>query len=169
MDIVNHGPISHLKLPDSWQEGDADSPYHGSLCRTFSPPGKEEEFVFNLWSRGVPLTNQGARQFADVLAKSDHPLSAEEIADLSEVLGNMGKAQHFELTEARTHSLDGRRVLVVHGYWRELDRISVGLFVPENEHHNVEEIYCLCEPSAYSTYAPVIKQLFDNLRWAPVK
>ncbi|MFN8657334.1 MAG: hypothetical protein U0105_13415 [Candidatus Obscuribacterales bacterium] len=159
------GAISSLELPEGWCEGFVRTPYHGSAVRTFSPPGKEDEFALNLWSRGTALTERSEIKFAAILSQPAHELGPHEIESLSEVLANMGKESMFTISRARTTDINGKRVLLVGGQWTSLNKTSVGMFVPLENYSKVDEIYCLCQPDAYEQYAPVLDEVFASLRW----
>lgn len=165
MPVVDFGAISSFVLPDDWCEGFVETPYHGSAVRTFSPSGKEDEFKLNLWSRGTALTQSSGMKFAAILSQPAHELGEHEIESLGEVLANMGKQNLFSIWRARTTDINGKRVLIVGGSWSSFNKTSVGMFVPLHDFAHVDEIYCLCEPSAYDRYAPVLDQVFASLRW----
>ncbi|MBI4533723.1 MAG: hypothetical protein HY711_07225 [Candidatus Melainabacteria bacterium] len=142
--VVDLGQISCLKLPKDWVEGSPQKGMVGnSLFRQFSPPGKSDVALCHYY-RGRGMNDEDSKAFHDLLAKPPHNLTASELREAGGLLRDRANPQDFSIALARTEDLNGKRVLVIEGRFKEIQHDVYELFVDAdstNPGKFVQEIY----------------------------
>src|ERR1700733_11103789 len=119
MDIVNHGQIERLTLPDGWSEDlSVKRAKIGSRSSRQFHPKETSEARLHLFYRGFPISASEGKCFASVLSSSPHTLLSSEIKALAAVLGQRANSASFMILSLRTEDLNGRRVLVLEGRYK---------------------------------------------------
>lgn len=164
MQILNHGQIAQMALPDGWAEG---SPRYGqahSYERNFAP--LDQSIKLSLWYRGRPVTADSASHLHSILQQPDHALLPSAIKQCDEILDWMSKPERFRLTSARTTTITGRRLLHTEGFCLETGEDYFSLFVPTSKYIDViQEIHFKACRSVFLTQYHTFKAVLSSVHW----
>lgn len=165
-EIGNQGRIKSMLLPPGWSElpSGLDDFHPGSL-RRFAPAAAERvELMF--FYRGRPLDAGSAAAFKSVLTGEQRPLSAAELEEIAEALGNAGNREAFLVARARTASINGRPVLTVEGDWLAGGRKSLSVFIDaDGTGAVVQEIHYMAPPETYEAHIDGARAALASIVW----
>jgi len=121
MNTISTGQIEKLDVPAGWVRRDDVQLRSGANLIEFHPP-ESNEIRLNSFYRGSRVSPDSAKAFKDCLDRPPHSLKADEISSLAQVL--MDKAHDFNILSAKTQDLNGKRVLLVEGRYRDPDKTT---------------------------------------------
>lgn len=137
--MVSFGQVESVILNADWEHGISQqtptpfTEYHSS---------KFPETKLCFYYRGHRMSDESSANFARTLAKPDHPLSKAELKSLEEVLGVKSDEQAFKMLDARTKSLNGKRVMILRGTYTEKQYETEAVYVDsDGTGGTVQEIY----------------------------
>ena len=161
--LFNHGQISQLQLPDGWIEVEVKRhDFEQASLKEFEKNNGHLCFYF----RGLPTSESGACAFEQVLSQASHHLSAREIANLSETLGDTADDTEFKILDARTEDWNDKRVLVIEGRWLKDKLDMIKFFIDaQGDGGVVQEIYFFGPASTYAGLLPEIKAALRSIKW----
>ncbi|MBX9686244.1 MAG: hypothetical protein K2X27_06050 [Candidatus Obscuribacterales bacterium] len=136
------GQVESMTLPDGWQAGPVEKPYGGaSFYQEYNPQGNSDTKI-TFFYRGKRISEDGGKNFHEILQKPAHVLSPQEFNSLAEVLRDKAKAQDFDTVMAKTEDLNGKRVLIVEGRYKDLQEDNRSVLIDaDGSGTAVQEIY----------------------------
>lgn len=184
---ADRGPIADITLPAGWAQSEHSFGAIGqSSNEVFSPAG-DATTKLGIFYGGLPVGEDAARAFRDVLAKKPandgvQPLSADEIRALSQVMGryqagdnqftNSGqyRAPAFDLRNAITMQVNGRTVVAVEGSFRDARgnamRDFVGIFADsDGTGQRVEQVFMSTAPGQMANRSKDFIDTIDSVVW----
>lgn len=173
MEVINHGQIERMSIPDGWVEG-PPATFQGIGTRSLREfhPLEAPEAQLCLFYRGLPVNEQAGQSLVSLLNKPDHELSGEELSSLREILRERSDPEVFELVSVpQVRNLNSRLVLLIEGSYKQADKYLEEILIDaDGTGRVVQEIYFIAPADAYCAYAAQAKQSFDSIRWkAPVQ
>ncbi|HEY9870968.1 MAG TPA: hypothetical protein V6D08_17515 [Candidatus Obscuribacterales bacterium] len=168
MEVTNLGQVNRIQIPDGWIEGPSN-PYQGIGNRTlveFHPPEAPEARLCFFY-RGLPLDAQSGAKFVEIVAANPaHTLSADEVQCLKGVLNERADPAAFALSLAQTTDLNGRRVLMVGGQYRESQRELMEILIDVFGTGTViEEIFFQAPTELYFIYFTQVQPALTSIEW----
>jgi hypothetical protein len=162
-DLLNHGQISQLQLPEGWIEVEVKRhDFEQASLKEFEKNNGHLCFYF----RGLPTNESAARAFEQVLSEASHHLVAREISDLSETLGDTADDTEFKILDARTEDWNNKRLLVIEGRWLKDKLDMIKFFIDaRGDGAIVQEIYFFGPASTYAGLLPEIKTALRAIKW----
>lgn len=115
--ITKQGAIASITIPEGWIASKAphESTYLYDKVEVRPPGTMNTRLVF---FRPNQATNYRAGlSFLACLTEAPHELSTSEIDRIRESLGNVGSAMNFQIHNACTQDLNGRKVIIIEGEW----------------------------------------------------
>lgn len=164
-EATNIGQVQRLELPARWKNTGASSTVAGSGYHEFSVDGKDD-VKFCFYYRGRRMSEPSSKAFHDILSSAPHTLKPAEMASLTEVLDQKSDPNVFSTLNARTESINGKRVLVVEGRFKEKQFDTMEVFVDSDGTGSaVQEIYYQAPKADYVTYLKDAKDAFKSIVW----
>ncbi len=168
MEIVNHGQIEKMVVPEGWVEGPRPE-YQGIGTRSLREfhPADAPDTQLCLFYRGLPVSDDTGEAFRSILNEPDHELSQEEVEWLKEILRERADPNVFELVSPpRTTFIGGKRVLTLEGFYRGTNKYLQEIFVnADGSGRVVQEIYFIAPQDDYSVHAAAAQQAFNSIAW----
>jgi hypothetical protein len=184
---VDRGPIADITLPSGWTQGEQSYGAIGqSSNEVFSPAG-DATTKLGIFYGGLPVGEDAARAFRDVLAQKPandgaQPLSPDEIRSLSQVMGryqagdnqytNSGqyRAPAFDMRNAITMQVNGRTVVAVEGSFRDARgnalRDFVGIFADsDGSGQRVEQVFMSTAPGQMANRSKDFIDTINSIVW----
>lgn len=165
LEIQNQGCIDSMQLPEGFmpKKREKDS-FSVQKTDQFSPSGSEE--ALNFFYRGSKLANTDAFQFNAVLEAKPHQLSKEEINKISSTMSTLNDKAAFELSQARTVDLNGKRVLVVDGAWKTSGKKFHGILADASGDGTVvQEVFYEANAKHYEENVKKVKGAISSIKW----
>jgi hypothetical protein len=192
---LDKGAIKTLVLPENFVLAEEEYGGMGFNWRRQYVPKGETQIEITSFYRGRPAAEIDSEAFRTELAKPQHeiftqgktdPKDAEaSLSELWGALGNAGNNQitnedtgisgpRFYLESARTLDVQGRRVLVVGGYFHGVDgdlhNWYCGIFIdgsPEEDCSQIEELVFQADTKElYDKYFPEFWKALDTIEWS---
>ncbi|HEY9871100.1 MAG TPA: hypothetical protein V6D08_18180 [Candidatus Obscuribacterales bacterium] len=168
MEVVNHGQIERMTIPDGWVEGPRQQ-FQGigtRSLREFHPPEAPEAQIC-LFYRGLPVDDESGEAFLSILGAPEHILSPEETASLRGVLKERADEALFELVKpAQTTTRGGRKALVLEGVYKQTKKYLHELVIAADAAGRViQEIYFLGSQEDYYKYGADVQAAFNSIEW----
>ncbi|MBI4532385.1 MAG: hypothetical protein HY711_00440 [Candidatus Melainabacteria bacterium] len=168
MIVAGHGQIAQMTLPPGWAEvpqGEQIGLAGVRSVREFKP-GAQCEATLCLFFRGEPVDFYAGQQFVAVLKEPPHVLTLQQWELLVDVLGTTSDPKAFQLDEAQTLDLNGKRVLVVEGIWAVYQHKSYQIYVDvDGSGRFIQEIYFIGPKEQFEQYRSLAKQAIDSIVW----
>jgi len=168
MDIVNHGQIERIAIPERWVEG-PPTEFQGigtRSLREFHPP-ESPNAQLCLFYRGLPVSDEAGELFRSVLSEPDHQLSAEEVDAIREILRERGDPKVFDLVSPpRTLTIGGKRVLMLEGVYKATNKYLQEIFInADGSGRVVQEIYFIAPQDDYCVHAVAAQGACNSIQW----
>lgn len=161
-ETVSFGQVDSVMLRDDWEKGITEatpapfSEYHST---------KFPETKLCFFYRGHRMSESGSNNFTQTLSQADHALSKSEIQSLQEVLGTKADKESYTMLDARTQSLNGKRVLIVRGAYLENHYENETVYVDSDGSGSaVQEIYWQSPRSDYAAQRQV-RAALRSISW----
>ena len=167
-EIKNLGQINDITLPEGWVGGE---PYRftssvGSRSFRAIHPADQPGICLGFYYRGLPVSNESANNFNSLLAKSSHVLTAAEVLSVSEILRDKSSRQDFTIMVARTEDINGKRVLVVEGRYKEINEDAFAIFIDASgDGKAVQEVYYQAPKATYLIYLKAARDAIRLIKW----
>jgi hypothetical protein len=170
VEIVNYGQIDRLVLPEDWHENwDVKYANIGSRSSRQFYPKDAPDVKLHLFYRGFPISAAEGASFALTLIQPPHALLPSEIKTLAVVLGQRANSDKFTILSLRTEDLNGRRVLVLEGRYKDNKLDIYEIFVDaDGTGQAVQEIYLLAPKDQYLLYLQKVKALLQTIQWKDI-
>jgi len=165
MQILHHGQIELLSLPDSWKEGPSRHGPWLEFERSFFPSeGGKAKLM--LWYRGAPISDEGANRLTELMKKPNKILLPSELTSISETLDWMSLPETFRIMAARIDEINDRKVLVIEGRYlpEETDYYAVLLQNPGAAAY-IQEIYFQAPKDDYPRFIRDAKTAIAGIQW----
>lgn len=164
--ILNHGQIANMKLPDGWLEMTPQEQVTGdSLLRRFEP-SDQDDVMLCLYFRGGPMSSQASQRFHELISQSPHQLSATELQGSTELLQHRGDPKHFTVKSASTGDLNGKRVLVIEGTFIPDHVSTLAMFVDaDGSGKFAQEVFYQSPDNLYEKYKNTAKASMHSIVW----
>ncbi len=167
--VENHGQIDSMSFPEGWVAGKPqENPGIGT--RSYREVYRQDhpDTVVGFFYRGLPIGDEAALNFRDLLSKPSHTLSEQEKQSIREVLATktpVGSDQ-FAFSTARVEDLNGKKVLVVEGqYTKSGDKIRAVYVDADGSGRVVQEIYYQSPKDEYDVYWKEAQRAFQSIDW----
>lgn len=166
MQINEFGPIKLISLPEGWTELPAAQLPAGRVLREFAPTdqsGVKMAFFY----RGEPISAEVGALFHKILTLAPHTLSTQELNCLKEILRERTDEDIFNVRKASTEDLNGKRVLLLIGTYKQTNNELYELFFDgDSTARSVYEIYVIGPTQAYRTHLKAAKPAIESIQWA---
>lgn len=163
--IQDHGQIKRMRLPEGWQGQTVDlGEFDQRSLLEFAAPD-HPDVRLSFFYRGVPVDDESAEAFKAVL-ETEHPLSDEELNDISVILANMAIPEACRLETATTLEISGKNVLAVAGTWLTSENKTWAVFIDADGTGSViQEIHFAAHSDDYDAYMDEAWQAFESIEW----
>ncbi|HEY9871588.1 MAG TPA: hypothetical protein V6D08_20695 [Candidatus Obscuribacterales bacterium] len=167
--IENHGQIEAMAFPDGWVAGKPQA-NPGIGTRSYREVYRKDhpDTAVSFFYRGLPVSNEAALSFRDVLSKAPHELTEQEKKSLADVLSTKTPvaSDQFAMSSCRTEDLNGKKVLVVEGqYTQSGDKIHAVYVDADGSGRFVQEIFYQSAKDQYDTYWKGAQSAFKSIDW----
>lgn len=165
LSITNLGEIAQFQVPEGWQAlpedrgGWAQSGYSRDFCPPDSP-----NVVLSIYNRGSSVPQEAFRKFLELLQEPAHKLESSELDSIAQVLSKLADEEAFEITNAETLMLSGRKILSVDGIWKLSGLIFHGIFISSDD-QQVQEIFFESSPEDFSKYIQEVRNSVFQISW----
>jgi hypothetical protein len=165
---ADFGSMLSFEVPADWADSERRPVVGGRHLRKLML-SSNAAVRFCHYLRTVTLSRPATDAFQKVIYSEFHRLTTSEIDSLAEVLEGMSNKEKFELAQADTGYVNGRRVLRVQGSWRELKEQTMCIFVDvEGDGSTVEQIYFTAPQELFSHFASTAETIFESIKWKRV-
>jgi len=164
--ITGHGQIKKMVLPARWVEGPVqERPFDVQSLRWFHPPDDDQPRLC-FFDRGYPIDEAAGEAFSDLLNAWSLKLSAEELWPLQEVLREAVPGEYFELKNASTGRLKGKRILLVEGKYVDRGWNTYSVFVDvDGTGCIVQELYYTAPQERYDEFLTAAMESMRTIEW----
>lgn len=120
---MSAGQIESMNIPDTWVKREPVNLKSGAGLVEYHP-GDNNDVRLNSFYRGNRIGDDAAKAFKHCLNETPHHIAkgSEELKSLTEVLGD--KANNFNIAKAFTDVLNGKKVLVVEGEYKNAEHTT---------------------------------------------
>lgn len=160
------GQVARLALPEGFVEGKERSGEVGNNHFKDYHLANDPEIQLYFQYRGHRINRAAAGAFRDLLAKQTGTVSADELKKIREVLDDKSNPKDFRVDLAKTQDINGKRVLIVEGFYRLWDLRARTVFVDADETGSVVQEITFQVPSSKigKHYASGVKAL-ESIQW----
>lgn len=163
--VKGEGQIRQMSLPDGWIEVEKDPRPDTVHVKEFECPENSETRIM-FYYRGRRVDTTTGDNFVRILSIPDHELSEQEFSDIVVILNNASEPDNFEVSSCRTETINGKRVLMLEGIWKDGGVLNLGMFIDsDNTGTAVQEVHYLAPESHYATYIEEIEQAIGAIVW----
>lgn len=184
--VNDRGPIKSMQLPEGWSLSDTVTGGIGQRLQEKYSPGDGSDTTLSVYYRGLPLNDQGADAFKQILASKpadsrSEVLTPREIRLLKDVMGplTIGNNQYtndgstappnFHVGVAATTKINGKTVLEVDGNFVDSNGNPVnhyrGIFADANGDGKVVEQVMLEGTDQFSKHLKSYKEAIHSIQW----
>lgn len=152
-----------MTLPEHWVESET-SPERTNMgyLRTFVMADKSGPCIY-YFRRRAPMPSECADDFASILAKPSHALSEPEWQKLNHLYFPAGSQKVFDKHRCETTDLNGRKVLLLEGLWKELGDIHLSFYF---NYSIWVHMFCYsAAPDVFQEFLPEAKEAFETVVW----
>ena len=178
--ISNQGQIKEITLSGDWQE--ATTPGNQNVLRSeriFHPKtiqeqetrtanddsGKKEANLVFFYS-GRPNDEADGKAFRKALEAPPHKLSSDELKQLERTLGDLADKESFQLAEAATRDINGKRVLDIKGTWLyDRSQYHSVLIDGDGTGQVVQQMYLMAPASAFAKLDGNFESACSSIKW----
>lgn len=167
MRTLNQGNVDQMLIPNGWVEEKMPAGMGGigtRNLREFHPP-EDPTAKLAIFYRGLPVDDASAANLQSVLKQPEHTLSTQEIQGLKNVLRERSDPEVVSLNSAKTETINGQRVLVIEGQYKQTGSNIKEIFVSNDKSGAVQEIYFQAPANSYGKYSPMADQALKSIRW----
>jgi hypothetical protein len=164
---IQIGPIARMPLPPNWHETERRD--GRMVARTYRPTAGPARVFLSYSYRGFRLDPQAAAQLCRSLYKRrPGRVNKNEIAALTGALGEKGYAGTFAIQTAMLEELNGKRVLVVDGDYKEYPLRAKSIYIDADQAQPgtvVAELSFVADRDSYGRYLPEVMAAFRRITW----
>jgi hypothetical protein len=166
MEANNIGCIKRLPLPAGWElTKEALGQFGNSFLYNYAP-ANVPNLQLSLFYRGMNIPTVSGSSFLRVLRKEPHQLSSETILTVTDVLGNVGQPDLYDLEKANTIELSSRMVLDVRGIFPEFELANRTIFINGGAYGcAVMEIIFSSPKPIYAKNEAYIDECLQKIEW----
>lgn len=154
-----------MNLPDGWTEikqAPREDLVH--IKEFVSPLNSETKVMF--YYRGRRVDKNTGDSFVHILSQDDHELTAEEFGTITIVLNNASIPDYFQVSSCRTETINGKRVLLVEGIWKDGGLLNLGVFIDSDKTGTaVQEVHYVAPQEHYASYIGDIEKAISEIVW----
>ncbi len=167
MEANNIGCIKRLPLPAGWElTKEALGQFGNSFLYNYAP-ANVPNLQLSIFYRGMNIPTVSGNSFLRVLRKEPHKLSSETILTVTDVLGNVGQPDLYDLQTACTIQLSSRMVLDVRGIFPEFDLANRTVFINGGaDGCAIIEIILSSPKHIYAKNEASIDECLQKIEWA---
>jgi hypothetical protein len=168
LEIRNLGQIKDITLPKGWVGGEPYQFVGGVGARSFREvhPDAQPGSTLGFYYRGLPIGEEAAVNFHNLIEKPAHMLTQAELSSLHEVLRDKAGPKDFTPMVARTEDINGKRVLVIEGRYRELQEDTFAVFIDASgDGRAVQEVYYQAAKDNYLDNLKAARDAIRSIRW----
>lgn len=163
--VENEGYVKSMNLPPGWIEQSEPRPaWAGPYWRIFRP-SPDAKARLSFFDRGRPLTDNAAQDMHKLLMNAPAVLTTEDLQTIREVIRDAALVDEFKFRNARSHVLNGRRVIIIEGQWNELQEECLWVIASEPQSAWVYEIVYQAPENEYSRYFETIRSCLMSVEW----
>lgn len=165
--LIDEGQLKFIAIPGGFvqQHMEPSEWHHSRYVKNFhrtDNPNVRMVFYF----RGNPLSEDEGDNFSRLLATPPHILSPKEIESLEVTLYEDCEPTDFQLSTAKTETINGRAVLRFEGTWIKPDLYDVGIFIHANpKTHLVQELHFLTPAKDYGAFKHHFDEALKTILW----
>lgn len=169
MEILKQGPISQVTIPEDWIkiEHRRDPETHTQFA--LYKHKDEQEVTLRFVRPGARIGPQTGQLFLEVIAQPENTqvdTNSAEFVHLSVLTRGAGDPEEFNTNYARVESLNGKKVLVIDGVWKNTGLACLSVFVPAAEGAaHVQEIQLYAPPDRFEQFLPSFKKVLQSIEW----
>jgi len=169
-EISNQGQISKMDLPCGWVErdkSDVTSNIGARSVREFTPPDAPD-VKLSFFYRGLPCSETTGDAFKGILSKPPHHVTPTELKTLTEILRERGDNSAFSILAARTEDLNGKRVLIVEGRYRQTQQdLHEVIIDTDGTGRTVQEVFFQAPKDKFPRHLSEAKAALRSIAWKP--
>jgi hypothetical protein len=163
--LKKQGQIKSMDLPDGWVECLSEKRTASDFLREFRAP-ESAEVKLSFYYRGKRIAPGGAADFLQVLSLPDHELSQEEFDSVDLVIRNASDPDFFLLSSSRTETINGKRVLLVEGIWKNGGLVDMGVFIDSDKTGSaVQEVHYQAPQKDYEHFVEEVENSLKTIVW----
>ncbi|MBX9685398.1 MAG: hypothetical protein K2X27_01775 [Candidatus Obscuribacterales bacterium] len=166
LNLVARGPVAQMRLPQGWRWGEKEnSGAHRYSFQNFYPE-ENSSVLLSFFFRGALVSETAALCFSHILKSSIHDLSDAELDSISEILQDKLKPEIFDRRLTRAKTLNGKRILVLEGFFKHIQEGRLALYIPaDSAGAVVQEIIYQAPISLYAQFRQAACNAFDSIVW----
>lgn len=162
------GPVKRIVVPSGWTERNERPLPDGRYVRTFFPPGCPKAHLC-LYFRPIPISLESGTYFMRTLVTPFHDLTSAEFARLESILEGMAVEDAFEVLNAGTGYLNGKRVLRIVGRWRLQGTKTVAVLTNgDSRGCVVMEVYYSAPEQEFDSYLEAASAAMESVEWSEI-
>lgn len=163
--VENEGYVKSMNLPPGWIDQSKPRPaWAGPYWRIFRPSA-DSKVRLSFFDRGRPLTDTAAQDMHKLLSNAPAMLTAEDLQTIREVIRDAALVDEFQFRNARSHILNGRRVIIIEGRWSELQEDCLWVIASQPQSAWVYEIVYQAPEGEFSKYFETIRACIMSVEW----
>lgn len=163
---IGIGQVAEMNLPPGWKEGQPEKSGSGTSSFREFHAADSPEAKLCFYYRGRRISEEGGRHFHNLLEKPPHNLSAEEVQSLGEALRDRANPDDFNMLVAKTEDINGKRVLVIEGRYKEIQQDTRALLVDSDGSGTaVQEIYYQAPKDLFPKYLLAASSAMKSIQW----
>ncbi len=165
-EYMTTGQVDSMTIPEGWVKRDSVNLKANSGLVEYHPAG-DNDVRLNSYYRGYRISAEGANVFKECLASAAHAISkgSNELNSLAEVIND--KTGNFNVSSASTEVLNGKKVLVVEGSYKDAEHTTSRTVYVDSDGTGsaVQEISYIATGSLYKAHAGAADKAFKSIIW----
>lgn len=165
-ETLSSGQIDSMNVPVNWLERPPVRLQSGAGLIEYHAPN-DSDVRLNSYYRGNRISDEGAKAFKKCLADPTHEIAkgSEELASLAEVLD--GKTRNFNVSKAFTDELNGKKVLIVEGSYKDAEHTtSRTVFIDSDGSGSaIQELAYSAPGASYNAHLPEAEKSIKSIKW----
>ncbi len=163
---ISTGQIELMKVPTDWVKRDnVNLKANDGLVEYH--PADNHDVRLNSSFRGNRISEDAAKAFTNCLKAVEHSIAkgSEELKSLAEVIDD--KSRNFNISKAFTEDLNGKRVLVVEGAYKDTEHTTTQTRYVDSDGTGsaVQEISYTAPGALFNAHLPAAEKAIKSILW----
>ncbi len=164
--MSGEGQISSMSMPAGWSREPAQPSRNHTGNYVEFHSDKNPTVKMGTYYRGHRISATGAKRFHEILKAPEHELTDDEYRELSDVLRDKAKSEDFKVIKKKTVNLNGKRILLVEGEFKEIKQNAYAVYVDaEGTGEVVQEIFFQAPEADYPSYFKAAEAAIKSISW----
>jgi hypothetical protein len=160
------GQIESIILHAGWKKDELERPTGGASMYLKYHPEEQSDTQFAFFYRGKKLNTEESSKFRNLLQKPAHVLSPAELDSIKSVLRDKQNPNDFKMLLAKTEEINGKKVLIVEGHYKEIAEDNRTIFVDaDGTGAAVQEIFFQAPKAQYLRYFKSATSTVRSIEW----